>query len=146
MMEYKGAYTITFLGSTAHYEVYEVVLYPALLNNEDALAAYKQQLTKNLVRIKTTGRKGWGVIDVSRLSVGQIISLTYRLALPFVRAPMVVKSYGRDPFDETAFSEDTRLMVHIFRIAFRYALLPSREAALPPDFVPNVANDTEATE
>ena len=91
-------YTMVYLGSNAQYDVYDIVLYPTLLADDQTLKAYKDDLSQTIVRAKAAGRKFMNSLS------------------------------------------------HIMRISFRHAVMPSCKAALPPDFVPNVANDTEATE
>lgn len=127
------AYRITFLGSTELYDVYDVVIYPGLVRNADALLLYKQGVFGNLERAKLQRRKVWGAVDLSRLNTGQLITLAYRTVLPFIREPMIFKVYGIMPL--TALDESTKTLNWLMQHTFKMGIMPSRDAALPPGFV-----------
>jgi hypothetical protein len=133
-------YTITFLGSSELYDVYDVVIYPDLLRDADAQARYKQQVQENLARAKAERRKVWGAVDLSRLSLGQLVSLTYKTVLPFIREPMVFKVYGTDK--QSLEDEEVRTLDWLVRHSFKMAIVKSRVAALPPNFVPQPEQTT----
>lgn len=128
-------YTITFLGSNDLYDVYDVVIYPDLLRDGDAQARYMQEVQENLQRAKAERRKVWGAVDLSRLSIGQLVSLTYKTVLPFIRKPMVFKVYGtnKQPLED----EEVRTLDWLVRHSFKMAIVQGRDAALPPNFVPH---------
>lgn len=130
------AYSLTYLGSTALYDVYDVVIYPLLVNDSAAQNAYKQQVRRNLDEARLNRRKVWGAVDLSRLNVTQLITLAYRITLPFIRQPMVFKVYGVAVLPENN-DERTKTLDWLLRQTFRMAIMPNREAALPPHFVVN---------
>ena len=136
MMIYKDAYSFVFLGSTDRYDVYEMVFYPALLENEHAIMAYKNQLSQLLVRAKAADHKAWMVVDLSQLLPKHMLGVTYRLALPFIRSPLVAKTYGMHPDVDPALQQDVGLLRQITRISFGHAVVANREAALPLGFMP----------
>lgn len=136
------AYRITYLGSTDLYDVYDVVIYPALVSDAQAQAVYKQQVMRNLEEAKLNRRKVWGAVDLGRLNLHQLITLAYRTTLPFIRQPMVFKVYGVGNlrYDD----EGTKMLDWLLRQTFRMAVMPSREAALPPRFVVTLAESDVA--
>ena len=136
MMEYEGAYTMTFLGSTDRYDVSDLVLYPGIIEDAQAIAACKAQLFDNVYRAKANGRKMWIMVDLSQLTAQQRIGIAYRFVLPFVRTPMIAKTYGVTPLTAPEADKDWGILQQIMRVAFRHAVMPSRAAALPPGFVP----------
>lgn len=127
------AYRITYLGSTDLYDVYDVVIYPRLVSDVQAQASYKRRVQRDLEEAKLNRRKIWGAVDLSRLSLPQLVTLAYRVTLPFIRQPMVFKIYsvGNVRYED----ENTRTLDWLLRQTFRMALMPNREAALPPRFV-----------
>ena len=143
MMIYKDAYSFVFLGSTDRYDVYEMVFYPALLENEHAIMAYKNELSQLLVRAKAADHKAWMVVDLSQLLPKHMLGVTYRLALPFIRSPLIAKTYGTTVLDDAILDKNMSLLSHIMRISFRHAVVANRKAALPPNFVP--LNDGDKT-
>ena len=126
-------YTINFLGSTDLYDVYDVVIYPALLSDRAAQTRYKQHVQNNLTRAQQHRRSIWGAVDLSRLSLPQLIVLAYRLTLPFIRQPMIFKVYGVGVLPEQ--DESTKMLDWLMRHTFRMAVVANRAAALPPRFV-----------
>lgn len=125
-------YRMTYLGSTEVYDVYDVVIYPGLVNNPAALAHYKRDVYGNLERAKAQRRKVWGAVDLSRLGPGMLIALAYRTVLPFIREPMVFKVYGTR--EVSIPDENTRTLSWLMHNTFKMGVKPDRQAALPPGF------------
>lgn len=127
------AYSLTYLGSNDLYDVYDVVIYPELVINVSAQAEYKQHVMRNLEDAKQNRRKIWGAVDLSRLNLSQLITLAYRVTLPFIRQPMIFKVYGVGNLPDQ--DEGMRTLDWLLRQTFRMAVMPNRAAALPPRFV-----------
>jgi hypothetical protein len=124
---------VTYLGSNDLYDVYDVVIYPALVSDVQAQTEYKRHVMRNLDEARLNRRKVWGAVDLSRLNITQLITLAYRVTLPFIRQPMVFKVYGVGPLPDQ--DESARTLDWLLRQTFRMALMPNRAAALPPRFV-----------
>lgn len=129
-------YVMVYLGSTTQYDVYHIVLYPGVLKNEQAVAAFKQQATQLLAHAKAGRRKAWVAANLSHLTYQQMISIVYRLLMPFIRNPPILKTYGIARLADESVDKDIGVLHQIMRIAFRHELATSREEAFPPDFVP----------
>lgn len=140
----ESAYRITYLGSTDVYDVYDVVIYPELVSDAQAQATYKRQVMRNLEEAKLNRRKVWGAVDLSRLNLPQLITLAYRTTLPFIRQPMVFKVYGVGNMRYE--DEGIKTLDWLLRQTFRMAVMPSREAALPPRFSESAAHAAAGTQ
>ncbi len=134
--DFSDAFAIRLAGSMPAYDVYDVVLYPQLVSDRAAQEAYKMLVRTNVSHARAAGRKAWAAVDLSHLQLNQMISLVYRIVLPFVRTPMIAKVYGSGPVRETELDDNMSMVAHVLRSAFRYALVDDRAAALPPGFVP----------
>jgi hypothetical protein len=126
-------YTITWLGSTDLYDVYDVVIDPALIRDGPALARYREQVSANLERARQAQRKVWGAVDLSRFSVPQLIALAYKAVLPFIREPMIFKVYGTRQVN--GLDENTRTLSWLMMNKFKMVVVDSRADALPSGFV-----------
>ncbi len=127
-----AVFQIDYLGSTELHDVYHVVIYPDLVNDPQAQARYKQQVVRSITQAKINGRNVWVIVDLGHVTTYQLLQLAYRIGLPFMREPLTIKAYGfsKIVIEDSATKSLDWLMHHTFRIA----LVPDREAALPPGF------------
>jgi hypothetical protein len=127
-----AVFQIDYLGSTDLHDVYHVAIYPDLVNDLEAQARYKQQVIQSITQARIKGHNVWVIVDLGHVTPYQLLQLAYRIGLPFMREPLTIKAYGIS----TIVVEDsaTKSLDWLMRHTFRMALVPDREAALPPEF------------
>jgi hypothetical protein len=130
------SYSMHYLGSTDAYDVYDVIIYPSLLDSHIVQNEYKQELRANLEQAKRNNRRVWNAVHLSRMSMKEMVSLTYRIVLPFLREPLQFKVY--DVSDVTIGDEQTRMLDRLVRSTFQMTTVATRDEALPPGFKPTI--------
>ena len=127
-----SVFEITYLGSTELHDVYHVAIYPGLVGDLEAQHEYKQQVIGALTQAKNSQRNIWVVVDLSHLTTGQFVNLSYRIGLPFMREPMTVKAYGMGHL--VVHDAATKSLDWLIRHTFRMEMVANRKAGLPPGF------------
>ena len=133
------AFVITFLGVTEKYEVHDIQLYVNVVVNPTSRDRYKNALWEIVHRVKKNGQRAWLMFDLddlNDLSQAQRASLFYQVVLPFTRAPITSRTYNTRADADVGNEQDNSLARRILQSAFNYKRVGSREAALPPGFVP----------
>lgn len=124
-------FEITYLGNTELHDVYHVAIYPALVGNLEAQNQYKQQVFHALAQARSSQRNIWVAVDLRHITVAQLINLSYRIGLPFMREPMTIKAYGMGHI--VVKDAATKSLDWLIRHTFKMEMVATREAALPPD-------------
>jgi hypothetical protein len=123
-------FQIDYLGSTELHDVYHVVVYPALVNNHEAQARYKQHVTYTIAQAKSKWHNVWVIVDLSYVTTYELLHLAYRIGLPFMREPLTIKAYGIDAI--VVVDAATKSLDWLMRHTFKIEIVTNREAALPP--------------